>query len=155
MQNFIKVLQKLDFKICGVFVLDVHFILDAQKYLAGSLTTLSVMMNLPIPYVNILLKLNLLSEKTRQKVDDLLDLDEDVLLSDVKRSMWTKKYNNFTEAFNTVLKNYNLVHFLTLNIAEEESIMDIRLYIDNIMNYGEDEDIKERDFEELFENEDS
>ncbi len=39
------------------------------------------------------------------------------------------------------------MRFLPLNIKNEESIADIKLTIDNTIQYGEDEDVKVRDFD--------
>lgn len=40
------------------------------------------------------------------------------------------------------LNDYSLVHFLPLDISEEESIGELLLYIDNSIQYGEDLDVK-------------
>ena len=40
------------------------------------------------------------------------------------------------------ISDYSLVQFLPLNMAEEDSISDLMLYIDNTIQYGEDLDVK-------------
>jgi len=154
MRSFIKILQKLDFKICGVFLLDVQFMLDAPKFLSGSLTALSAMINLGIPHVNVLNKIDLLSKKAQKKLNNFLDPDVNNILLETKWDTWDKKYCHLTEAIGKIVTDYSLVHFLPLNIKDEESIMDARLYIDVIMSYGEHEDTKEKE-EESYENEDT
>jgi len=151
MQSFIKMLQKRDFIICGVFLLDVQFMLDTSKFLSGSLTALSVMINIAIPHINLLNKIDLLSEKAQKKLDRCLEPDINSISLNTK---WDKKYYHLTKTIGKIVTNYNLVHFLPLNIKNEESLMNIRLHTDIIMNYGADEDIKQ-DYEELCENEDT
>lgn len=49
-----------------------------------------------------------------------------------------------------------MVRFVPLNVNDEESIADLLLQIDNVIQYGEDCDIKTRDFDppDVEENED-
>jgi hypothetical protein len=48
-----------------------------------------------------------------------------------------------------VIDDYSLVKFHSLDITDEDSINDILLTIDNVIQYGEDLDVKEpREFEE-------
>ncbi|EZA49630.1 hypothetical protein DMN91_006109 [Ooceraea biroi] len=148
MRDFIKVLQNLDFRICGVFLLDVQFMVDAPKFLSGSLAALSVMVNLAIPHVNVLNKTDLLSKRAQKKLESFTEPDVNNLLSDAEWDKWDKKYLRLTETIGKLVTDYSLVRFLPLNIKDEESVADVRLYIDVIMNYGEDEDVKQRDFEE-------
>lgn len=63
-------------------------------------------------------------------------------------SKWHKKYVKLTEAIGEVIENFSLVRFYPLNIKDEQSIDDILLTIDNIIQYGEDADVKVKDFDE-------
>ena len=40
------------------------------------------------------------------------------------------------------ISDYSLVQFLPLNMAEEDALSDVMLYIDNTIQYGEDLDVK-------------
>ena len=40
------------------------------------------------------------------------------------------------------LDDYGLVQFLPLDISDEESVGELQLFIDNIIQFGEDEDVK-------------
>ena len=40
------------------------------------------------------------------------------------------------------ISDYSLVQFLPLNIAQEDSLSEVMLYIDNTIQYGEDLDVK-------------
>lgn len=155
MRQLIGVLQKLNFCICGVFLIDVQFMVDASKFLSGTLATLSVMVNLEIPHISILSKMDLLSKRARKKLDDYLDPDPHSLLADIEGDPWNEKYRKLTESLGRIITDYSLVHFLPLNIKDEESIADIKLTIDNTIQYGEDADVKVRDFDEPCEDNES
>ena len=61
MRSFVDILQTWNFRMCGVFIVDSHFMVDGATFLSGTMSALSVMMNLEIPHVNILSKIDLLS----------------------------------------------------------------------------------------------
>jgi hypothetical protein len=47
-------------RVCGVFLIDSHFMVDGGKFISGAMAALSVMVNLEIPHVNILSKVTIL-----------------------------------------------------------------------------------------------
>lgn len=148
MRQLISILQKLNFHICGIFLIDVQFMIDAPKFLSGTLAALSVMINLEIPHINILSKMDLLSKSARKRLDNYIDPDPFSLLADTEGDPWNEKYRSLTESLGKIITDYSLVRFLPLNIKNEESIADIKLTIDNTIQYGEDTDVKTRDFDE-------
>lgn len=154
-RQLITILQKLNFRICGVFLIDVQFMIDASKFLSGTLAALSVMINLEIPHINILSKMDLLSKSARKRLDNYIEPDPSSLLADTDGDPWNEKYRNLTESLGRIITDYSLVRFLPLNIKDEESIADIRLTIDNTIQYGEDEDVKMKDFDEPCEDDES
>lgn len=69
MRQFVELLQKrLNFQVCGVFLLDSQFMVDGAKFLSGTMAALSVMMRLEIPHINVLNKLDLLSKSERNQL---------------------------------------------------------------------------------------
>ena len=46
----------LYFRVCGVFLIDSHFMVDGGKFISGAMAALSVMVNLEVPHVNVLSK---------------------------------------------------------------------------------------------------
>lgn len=147
-RELISMLQKLNFRICGIFLMDVQFMIDASKFLSGTLAALSVMINLEIPHINILSKMDLLPKSARKKLDNYIDPDPDSLLEDAEENPWNERYRSLTTTLGRIIADYSLVHFLPLNIKDEESIADIKLTIDNTIQYGEDADVKVRDFDD-------
>ncbi|KAL2720915.1 GPN-loop GTPase 3 [Vespula squamosa] len=148
MRQLIIMLQNMNFRICGIFIVDSQFMIDGSKFLSGTMAALSVMINLEIPHVNILSKMDLLSKSAKKQLDKYLEPDPHSLLSNMENDPWNEKYRNLTEAVGRLIEDYSLVRFYPLNIKDEESIADIKLTIDNIIQYGEDADVKIRDFDE-------
>lgn len=148
MRQLLNILQNLNFRVCGIFLIDVQFMIDTSKFLSGTLAALSAMINLDIPHINILSKMDLLSKSARKRLDRYIDPDPYSLLEDAEEDPWNEKYRSLTESLGKIIADYSLVRFLPLNIKDEESIADIKLTIDNTIQYGEDSDVKTRDFDE-------
>lgn len=147
-RQLLNILQNLNFRVCGIFLIDVQFMIDTSKFLSGTLAALSVMINLEIPHISILSKMDLLSKSARKRLDSYIDPDPCSLLENVEEDPWNEKYLSLTESLGKIIADYSLVRFLPLNIKDDESIADIKLTIDNTIQYGEDADVKTRDFEE-------
>ena len=62
-------------------------------------------------------------------------------------SSWGRRYRRLSEAIGMLIEDFSLVRFLPLNINKEESISDLLSIIDNILQYGEDSDVKVKDFD--------
>lgn len=77
-----------------------------------------------------------------------LEPDPHSLLGDVQTgSKWSEKYRHLTEAIGRLIEDYSLVRFYPLNIKDEKNVSDLLLMIDNMIQYGEEADVKTCDFE--------
>ncbi|RUS32955.1 hypothetical protein BC938DRAFT_473683 [Jimgerdemannia flammicorona] len=63
MRRICENLQRWNFAICGVYLLESQFIEDKSKYFSGVLSAMSAMINLEIPHVNIMTKMDLIQGK--------------------------------------------------------------------------------------------
>ena len=52
-----------------------------------------------------------------------------------------------TAALGRVLEDYSLVKFFPLDITNEENVQDLLTLVENSIQYGEDLDVKTRDFD--------
>lgn len=155
-KQLVKQLQDWNFSICSVFLIDVQFMTDGAKFLSGTMAALSVMVNLEIPHVNILSKMDLLSKSARKRLDRFLEPDSHSILGDLETSgisTFNKKYKKLTETIANIIDDYSLVRFIPLNLQDHENLGDVLITIDNVIQFGEDQDVKTKDFEEP-ENED-
>ncbi|XP_063229324.1 GPN-loop GTPase 3 isoform X4 [Bacillus rossius redtenbacheri] len=161
MEQLVELLQRWNFQACVVFLLDAQFMIDGAKFLSGTMAALSVMVNVELPHVNVLSKMDLLSKTARNQLDRLhilravitsvksyLEPDPHSLLGEMEtKSKWGVKYRRLTEAIGRIIEDYSLVRFYPLNVRDEENIADLLLTIDNVIQFGEDSDVKTRDFD--------
>nr|CAD7598699.1 unnamed protein product [Timema genevievae] len=147
-RQLVELLQRWNFRICAVFLLDAQFMIDGAKFLSGTMAALSAMVNIELPHVNVLSKMDLLSKTSRSQLDSYLEPDPHALLGDVETgTKWGEKYRRLTEAIGRLIEDYSLVRFYPLDVRDEESIADLLLTIDNIIQFGEEADVKTKDFE--------
>ena len=66
------------YTVCGVYALDATFMSDPAKFISGTLLSLSAMVQLELPHVNVLTKCDLAD---MEEVDRFLDLDSAALIS--------------------------------------------------------------------------
>lgn len=81
MRQLVQTLHQWDFRVCGVFLIDSQFVVDCSKFFAGILTALSAMIQLEIPHINVMSKMDLLNKKQLKQVDRLafLPVDSDII----------------------------------------------------------------------------
>ena len=148
-RRFVDLLQSWNFRVCGVFLIDSHFMVDGAKFISGAMAALSAMVNLEIPHVNVLSKIDLLGKEARKQMDVFLEPDTLALTSHSQSestgSSFEHKYAALSESIGRLLDDYSLVKFIPLDIGDEENISDLLLTIDNTIQYGEDADVKVRD----------
>lgn len=143
-----RLLESWNFRVCSVFMLDSQFMVDGAKFLSGTMTALSVMVNLEIPHVNLLNKMDLLNKEAKKQLEKYLEPDSHALLAETSdNSAWGRRYRSLSEAIGRLIEDFSLVKFFPLNIQSEENIADILVMIDNAIQYGEDTDVRTRDFD--------
>lgn len=149
-RKLVRMLQLWNFNICSVFLIDVQFMTDGAKFLSGTMSALSVMVNLELPHVNILSKMDLLGKTAKRQLDKFLEPDSHAIMGDIEAtsSKFNEKHRKLTEAIGKLIEDYSLVRFIPLNLKDEENISDVLITIDNILQYGEDLDVKTKDFED-------
>lgn len=67
---------------CGVFLIDSQFVVDCSKFFAGVLTALSAMIQLEIPHINVMSKMDLLNKKQMKQIDRwaFFSIDSDIVI---------------------------------------------------------------------------
>ena len=128
-------------KICGVYLIDALFAGDLPKFISGALLSLSAMIQLELPHVNVLTKCDLVDE---QELEQVLDFETATLLvnstkaAEHAKGLASRRLNKLTYAICSVLDDFTMVNFLPLNIKDEESVSLILQSTDHLTQYGED-----------------
>jgi len=155
-----------DGNMVSVFCVDSAFLVDLPKFLSGSLLSLSAMIALELPHVNVLTKGDLMPESDIENV-----------LSQSASQLWyreqDRRYGFFesdqapppnqaghrrdrlTDAICQLLDDYSMVSFIPLNIRDEDSIDHVLATVDHAIQYGEDLDVRGADFDDAQEVPDS
>lgn len=142
MRRLVEALKSWDFNVCGVFIVDAQFLIDAAKFFSGVMAALSAMVQLEIPFVNIMSKMDLLSKENSEKLDRYLTPNASELVDDLNDSL-PVKFHKLNNAIADVIDDFGLVSFQALNINEENSMNDVLVIIDNAIQYGENLEPKE------------
>ena len=149
-------------KMVAVFLIDVTFVIDVPKFLSGSLLSLSAMIALELPHVNVLTKCDLIASEeverilSLQSASDLWAREQDsnsVLPpryedgTDEQRKLEQRRRNRnrLTDSISQILDDYTMVSYVPLNIKDEESIDHVLSCVDATIQYGEDLEVRGMD----------
>jgi len=112
-KNVILRLQKeLDCRLCCVHLADSHHCSDPAKFIAVCLTTLNTMVQMELPQVNLLSKVDLMEKYGKLPFShdfytEVLDLR--YLVESMSKDAFERKHKKMTEAITDVIENYSLV----------------------------------------------
>ncbi|XP_039131578.1 GPN-loop GTPase 3 [Dioscorea cayenensis subsp. rotundata] len=144
LRNFVDHLKRKNFNVCAVYLLDSQFMTDVPKYISGCMASLSAMIQLELPHVNILSKMDLVTNK--KDIENYLNPEATTLLSELNQNM-APKFAKLNKALAGLVDEFSMVNFVPLDLRKESSIQYVLSYIDNCIQYGEDADVKIRDFD--------
>lgn len=141
MRMLVNHMQGLDFRIAAVYLLDAQFLDDPTKFFSGMLSAMSTMVTLEVPHVNVLTKMDLVSETRRQiEIDSFLDPDPQYIL-DILDHRSSPKQHGLNAAIASLVDDFNLVKFVAMSKDDSDSVSVVQQQIDNCIQYGEDEEV--------------
>jgi len=140
-KRFVQYLRDGGWAVCVVYLLDAQFVTDPTKFISGCMTCLSAMVQLELPHTNVLTKIDLLQNK--EEIDDFLDVDARSLASQLNMRMGPK-FLRLNDAIASLVDEYSMVSFFPLDYSNEDSLRDLLAYVDNSIQYGEDEEIRDQ-----------
>jgi GPN-loop GTPase len=138
LRNIIQKLQKLDYRICVVNLMDAHYCIDPSKYVSMLMVSLKSMLQLNCPHLNILSKIDLL--ESYGSLDFSLDYytqvqDLSYLLQRLDQDPITFKFRKLSAALCELVEEFGLVGFLTLCIQDKDSVLHIVRAVDKANGY--------------------
>lgn len=137
--NMLQIIQRdWKFQVCAVNLVDSHYCADPTKFISVLLTSLTTMLHLSTPHVNVLSKIDLIESlgplKFRLDVyTDVLDLS--YLLECLDDDPLTSRFKALNSALIELVEEFNLVCFNTLNVSDKESMASLLAVIDKSMAY--------------------
>jgi len=144
MQDIINVFKENNYNVCVAFLLDSQFLLDKSKYLAGILNTLSAMLQLELPHVNIVTKMDLFPNYENEDEETKYESIQNLLYPDM--DLFAQEGGELEKAFVELVDTYNLVNYLPLDITDEKSISLVINYLNNVLQ-NDDIDLNMTDYE--------
>ena len=69
MKKFVDLLQSWNFRVCAIFLLDSHFMINSASFISGAMAALSAMVSLEVPYINVLSKIDLLNRSGKKQLE--------------------------------------------------------------------------------------
>lgn len=139
MRDVIRKLLLWDFRVQALYFLDSQFIDDSSKFFGGCITALSAMIQLEVPHINVLSKMDLASGHQKERLEEYMFPEVDMLATELS-SHTGPKFARLNSAMANLLDQFSMVSFVPLNLTEEESLADLLLMIDNALQYDEEVD---------------
>ncbi|CAN1135659.1 GPN-loop GTPase QQT1 [Linum perenne] len=133
-----KLIKKLNLRLTAVHLVDAHLCSDPSKYISGLLLSLSTMIHLELPHINVLSKIDLIESygKLAFNLDFYTDVhDLSYLQHHIEQDPRSAKYRKLTKELCEVVENYSLVDFTTLDIQDKESVGNLVKLIDQSNGY--------------------
>ena len=152
----------LNISLCAAYLLEATFVVDKAKFFAGTLSAMSAMINMELPHINVLSKMDLVKNQVGNKelkrfVDpdaNLLD-DEDTGRGNFEYDMEVKdpgqtenvmtggSFKQLNRAVARLIDDFSMVSFLQLDVNDEDSVGAILSYIDDAIQYHEAQEPRE------------
>jgi len=147
MKQLVYFFDKWHYRMCCVYLLDSVFMTDSHKFASGILCCLSAMIQLELPHINVLTKVDLLDKQSAEDLRELCDPDLGALQWKMEEEgkCDNDKHKLLTAEICNLLQTYNMVSFLPYSKGDLESIEAILAHVDHAIQYGEDKEPLEPD----------
>ncbi|SCZ89964.1 BZ3500_MvSof-1268-A1-R1_Chr9g10655 [Microbotryum saponariae] len=130
--------KKGGWRLAAVHLLDAHHILDAGKYVALLLLSLRTMLQMELPHINVLSKIDLLS--TAGELPFNLDFYTEVkdlqyLLPLLEKDQRIRRFSELNRVICELIDEFGLVSFETLCVEDKESMLRLVQVVDQAVGY--------------------
>ncbi|MGH0191464.1 UNVERIFIED_CONTAM: hypothetical protein FKN15_064612 [Acipenser sinensis] len=150
-KNIFAQLTKWNFRLTAVHLVDSHYCADPAKFISVLCTSLSTMLHVELPHVNVLSKMDLMEQfgKLAFNLDYYTEvLDLSYLLEHLASDPFFKKFKRLNEKLVELIEDYSLVSFIPLNVQDKESMVQVMKVVDKANGYCFG-DLEERSMEAM------
>jgi len=137
-KDLLELLVKADYRLCAVHLVDSHYCSDPAKFISVCLTSLTTMLQIALPHVNLLSKVDLVEKygKLQFNLDYYTEvLDLDYLLDTFPKDNFTKKFKQLNEALTGLINDFSLVNFVPITVKSKERMVAASQIIDKANGY--------------------
>ncbi|CAI4223196.1 unnamed protein product [Auanema sp. JU1783] len=133
----IRKLESAGVRLCALHLADSLYCSDASKFISVVMSTLSTMVTLEMPQVNVLSKIDLFDRNASFNLEYFLQLpDISKLLEMLNDVPGLDRYQALNNAICQVISDFDLVNFLPLDVRKKESMAQIIKAIDTANGYA-------------------
>lgn len=137
-QNIVAILQKSGFMLSAVHLVDSHYCCDPAKFVSVLITSLTTMLKMEMPHINVLSKADLIEQhgKLQFNLDfytEVMDLKQ--LCSLFSDDPFLSRYKKLNNALIQLIRNYSLVSFCLLSINSKSSMSRVLQVADKANGY--------------------
>lgn len=137
-RNILSQLSKWNFRLTAVHLVDSHYCAEPAKFISVLCTSLSTMLQLELPHVNVLSKMDLIEQygKLAFNLDFYTEvMDLSYLVEHLASDPFFKKYHHLNVKLAEVIQDYGLVSFVPLNVQDKESMSQVLRTVDKANGY--------------------
>jgi hypothetical protein len=136
MHNLVRQIEMWGYRMVSVYLIDALFVLEPSKFISGCMLSLSCMLQLGLPHINVVTKCDLADKSDVQAV--LESESTQWITQKYSHDVSSSKFNRLTNAIGTIIDDYMMIGFVMLDIQDEESIDCVLAHTDHAIQYGED-----------------
>ncbi|NXR05420.1 GPN2 GTPase, partial [Sagittarius serpentarius] len=139
LKNVFAQLAKWNFRLAAVHLVDSHYCTDPGKFISVLCTSLSTMLHVELPHVNVLSKMDLIEQygKLAFNLDYYTEvLDLSYLLDHLASDPFFRNYRRLNEKLVEVIEDYSLVSFVPLNVQDKKSMRQVMQAVDKANGYS-------------------
>ncbi|CAG8770204.1 1760_t:CDS:2, partial [Acaulospora morrowiae] len=135
----IEKLQKLDYRLVTVHLVDAHYCTDPTKYISVLLLSLKTMLQIELPHINVLSKVDLMESygKLAFNLEFYTEVqDLSYLLQHLDEDPFASRFKELNKALCDLVEDFSLVGFHTLCIEDKKSVLKLTQVIDRANGYA-------------------
>ncbi|KAL4258942.1 GPN-loop GTPase family protein [Pleurotus pulmonarius] len=135
-KRIIQKLTKSGVRLAAVHLCDAHYVTDAAKYISVLLLSLRTMLHLELPHINVLSKVDLISQYGDLDFNlDFYTEVQDLSYLENALSAASPRYAALNMAITSLIEDYGLVGFETLAVEDKASMLNLCRVIDRATGY--------------------
>jgi hypothetical protein len=133
MHNLANLLVTWGYRVASVYLLDALFVMEPNKFISGCMLSLSCMIHLELPHLNVITKCDMAD---KEQIAQILDKEGANFIAATDNKS-PAKLKRFAQAMSSVIDDYMIVSFVMLDVTDEESIDEVLARVDHAIQYGE------------------
>jgi len=139
MKNIFKNLEKEGYRLCCVHLVDSYYCSSPSNYVSIALQSLSTMLHLELPHVNVLSKIDLIEKfgKLEYDLEYYTDAQDFGFINEsLDNQKITSRYKKLNSIICEVVQDFGLLSYYPLDIQDKESVYKLLRRIDKGNGYS-------------------